>query len=245
MKTEILYGYHPVLEAVRSGRRKILEVCISDEKRIRRLALIEDLASTANIPVRRTSPSRIRSMSKTASHQGVCAKVGPYPLISISEILRNPQGAAPFLMLLDNIVDPHNLGALIRTAFCVGSDGVVIPKDRSAPPTSTVSKSSAGALEHILLSRVTNMTATIKTLKQQDFWVVGLDRESDENIYQSDLTGPMALVVGGEARGIRPLVKKQCDKLISIPQNPDVNSLNASVAGAVAMYEAYRQRHGY
>jgi 23S rRNA (guanosine2251-2'-O)-methyltransferase len=184
-------------------------------------------------------------MAKTASHQGICAKTGPYPLMSISEMLVKTKNSDPLLILLDNIVDPHNLGALIRTAFCVGADGVVIPKDRSAPPTPAVSKSSAGALEHVLLARVTNMTATIKTLKQQGVWVIGLDKYAEVNIYQSDLTGPMALVVGGEEHGIRPLVRKHCDGLISIPQSPDVDSLNASVAGAVAMYEAFRQRQGY
>ena len=245
MKTEILYGYHPVLEAIRSGRRKVLEVYVSNEKRIRRLETIENLASSTNVPVKLKPVSRIHSMAKTASHQGICAKVGPYPLMSTSEMLVKTKGSDPFLILLDNIVDPHNLGALVRTAFCVGADGVVIPKDRSAPPTPTVSKSSAGALEHVLLARVTNMTATIKTLKQQGVWVIGLDKYSEANIYQSDLTGPMALVVGGEEHGIRPLVRKQCDGLISIPQSPYVDSLNASVAGAVAMYESFRQRHGY
>jgi 23S rRNA (guanosine2251-2'-O)-methyltransferase len=245
MKTEILYGVHPVLEAIRCGRRTVLEVYVANEKRSRRLETIENLALSANVPVKRKPLSWIQATVKTVSHQGICAKTGPYPSVGLAEMLTKTDDRDPFLMLLDNIEDPHNLGALIRTAFCVGADGVVIPKDRSAPPTPAVSKSSAGALEHVLLARVTNMTASIKTLKQQGMWVVGLDKYSEVNIYQSDLTGPMALVVGGEEHGIRPLVRKQCDGLISIPQSPDVDSLNASVAGAVAMYEAFRQRHGY
>jgi 23S rRNA (guanosine2251-2'-O)-methyltransferase len=242
MKTEILYGYHPVLEAIRSNRRTVFEVYVSNEKRIGRLETIVNLASSSNVPVKRQPASWIQAMVKTASHQGICAKVGPYPLADLSEMLAKADDSDLFLLLLDNIVDPHNLGALIRTAFCVAADGVVIPKDRAAPPTPAVSKSSAGALEHVLLARVTNMTATIKTLKQQGVWVIGLDKDSEVNMFQSDLTGPLALVVGGEEHGIRPLVRQQCDGLISIPQSREVDSLNASAAGAVAMYEAFRQR---
>lgn len=245
MKTEILYGYHPVLEAIRSGRRTVLEIYVSNEKRIGRLETIVQLASSAAIPLRRQPVAWIQAVAKTASHQGIAAKVEPYPFSGFSEILAGTHGLDPFLLLLDNIVDPHNLGALIRTAFCVGADGVVIPKDRAAPPTPAVSKSSAGALEHILLARVTNMTAAITTLKQQGVWVIGLDRQSKTTIYQRDFTGPMALVVGGEEHGIRPLVRRQCDGWVSIPQNRGVDSLNASVAGAVAMYEAFRQRHSW
>lgn len=245
MKTEILYGHHPVLEALRAKRRSVMEVCVSDAKRLGRSKEVEDLAESAGVPVKRVPMARIQALADTAQHQGICARVGPYPLADIADMLPGQEGAAPFLILLDNIVDPHNLGALIRTAFCVGAHGVVVPKDRSAPPSPAVSKSSAGVMEHVLLARITNMTATIKILQQQGLWVMGLDKPSGENIYRSDLTGPLALVVGSEERGIRPLVRRQCDRLISIPQSHDVDSLNASVAGAVAMYEAFRQRQGY
>jgi 23S rRNA (guanosine2251-2'-O)-methyltransferase len=148
----------------------------------------------------------------------------------------------PFLLLLDNIMDPHNLGALIRTALCVGIDGVIIPKDRSAQPSPTVSKASAGALEHISLSRVTNMVDTIKMLKKNGLWIAGMDKMSTESIFTCDLKGFNAIVIGGEGKGVRPLVKKHCDILLSIPQIGPLDSLNASVAGAVAMYEIFRQR---
>ena len=155
---------------------------------------------------------------------------------------RQAQGSNPFLLLLDHIVDPHNLGALLRTAFCAGLDGVVITKDRSAKPTPAVSKASAGTMEHISLSRVTNMVSTIKTLQAAGLWVVGLDKHTGQSIYTSELTGPIALVIGSEEKGIRPLVKKNCDLMVAIPQVGNVDSLNASVAGGVVMYETYRQR---
>jgi len=139
-------------------------------------------------------------------------------------------------------VDPHNLGALLRTALCATLSGVIIPKDRSAEPSATVSKSSAGALEHIRLATVVNMVNTIKELKKNNIWIIGLDKDGDQSIYENDFTGNIALIVGGEESGIRPLVKKNCDFLSVIPQNGPVSSLNASVAGAIAIYEAYRQR---
>ncbi len=151
-------------------------------------------------------------------------------------------GKKQLLLLLDNVLDPQNLGAIIRTALSVGIDGIIIPKDRSAMPTPAVSKTSAGAIEHVCLIRVTNMVDTIKVLKQQGVWVVGLDKGADKTVYSSDLTGSVAIVIGGEEKGIRPLVKKNCDFLVSIPQIGQVNSLNASVAAAIAMYEAFRQR---
>jgi len=146
------------------------------------------------------------------------------------------------LLLLDNIVDPHNLGALIRTSLCVGIDGVIITKDRSALPTPAVSRSSAGALEHISLTLATNMVSTINLLKKKGIWIVGMDKAAKTPIFSFDFSGSIAIVIGGEEKGIRPLVKKHCDFATSIPQEGPVTSLNASVAGAVVMYEAFRQR---
>jgi 23S rRNA (guanosine2251-2'-O)-methyltransferase len=144
--------------------------------------------------------------------------------------------------MLDNIVDPQNLGALIRTALCVGIDGVVMPRDNCAPPTASVSSASAGALEHIDLCRVTNLVQTIKLCKSHGLWIFGMERGAEQSIFGGDLTGPIALVLGGEQKGIRPLVRKHCDMLFSIPQRGPIESLNVSAAGAVAMYEALRQR---
>ena len=147
--------------------------------------------------------------------------------------------------MLDNIQDPRNLGAIIRTALCVGIQGVIVPKDRSAPPTPAVSKASAGALEHIRLARVTNLVQTIKHCKTSGLWIMGLHKDAAQSIYAADMSGSIVLVIGGEQKGIRRLVKKNCDFLVSIPQQGEFNSLNASVAAAVAMYEAFRQRKRY
>jgi 23S rRNA (guanosine2251-2'-O)-methyltransferase len=172
------------------------------------------------------------------------ARVTAYPLTDTADLLGKVASGErlPFFLLLDQIVDPHNLGAIIRTALCAGIDGVIIPKDRSAFPTPAVSRISAGALEHVRVAQVNNLARFIKTLKDQHVWIVGLDQNAGHSIYAADLTGATGLVVGGEEKGIRPLVKKKCDLLISIPQSGPLGSLNASVAGAIAIYELYRQR---
>ena len=244
VKTEILYGIHPVFEALRARRRVVFEMYVAKGKIPNRFDKLVQLAESIDIPIKQVKPQELKLITGTDQHQGIGAKTGPYPFAKISDIkgISGLDSKKYFLLLLDSIVDPHNLGALVRTAVCVGVDGVVIPKDRSASPTPAVSKASAGALEHVRLVRVTNMTNTIKNLKKQDVWIVGLDKTSDETIFSKNLTGSIAIVIGGEEKGIRPLVKKHCDFLMSIPQAGLVNSLNASVAGAVGMYEAFRQR---
>ncbi len=245
MKKEILYGIHPVFEALKAGRRDFFEVYIAKDKTSKRIDKLVAIAESMKIPVERVEPLTLKSMTGTDLHQGLGARTGPFPISEISDIFDGVRSndANHLLLLLDNIMDPHNLGALIRTALCVGVDGIIIPRDRSVPPTPAVSKSSAGALEHIRLARVTNMVNTIKDLKEKGLWIAGMEKTSDKSIFFSDLTGPVAIVIGGEEKGMRPLVKKHCDFLMSIPQTGQVNSLNASVAGAVVMYEAFRQRH--
>ncbi len=244
MNTEILYGIHPVFEALKAGRRDIFSIYIAKENISKRLEKVLALGESLKIPIERPTSLHLKNLSGTAHHQGVGAKVGPYPLVNCSELLDGIRDAKsnPCILLLDNIMDPRNLGALIRTALCINTNAVIIPKDRSARPTPIVSKASAGALEHIRLVRVTNMINTIKALKKSGLWVAGMDKTSDKSIFYSDLTVPVAIVVGGEESGIRPLVKKHCDFLMSIPQAGPVDSLNASVAGAVVMYEVFRQR---
>ncbi len=242
-KTEVLYGIHPVLEALKAGRREIYEIFTVKDKLSKRVIPVIKLAEKYDIPVSNVKPSLLRSMAGSDMHQGIGARVDGYPVVEFSEILKIQavDQSCP-LLLLDTIEDPHNLGALIRTALCAGITGIIIPKDRSASPTPAVSKASAGALEHVQLSRVTNLVNTIKALKEEGLWIAGLDSQGDSSLYDCDLAASVAIVVGGEGKGIRPLVKKQCDILIAIPQTGPVNSLNASVAGAVVMYEAYRQR---
>jgi 23S rRNA (guanosine2251-2'-O)-methyltransferase len=244
VKTEILYGVHPVYEALAANRRHVFEICINREKKSGRFAQLLSLADSRGISLKTIGPDDFRTLAGTARHQGVVARVSPYPLSSVADIMQTVQdrNRTPFLLMLDNILDPRNLGAIIRTALCAGIDGVIMPKDRSATPTPSVSRASAGALEHINLARVTNLVNTIKHLKSLGLWIIGLQKDAGESIYAGDHTGPIAVVVGGEQKGIRPLIEKQCDFLVSIPQQGPVDSLNASVAAGVAMYELFRQR---
>ena len=244
MKTEIIYGIHPVLETLRAARRRIDEIYLAKGTTSKRLEKIEDLALSKSIAIKRIDTSRLRRKTQTEHHQGAAARVSAFPLTPLNAIIaqHDPQTPNPFLILLDNIVDPHNLGAVIRSALAVGVDGIIIPKDRAAGPTPAVSKASAGMLEHARLTRVTNIAATVKRLKENGLWLFGLDQAAGQSLYSADLSGAIALVIGGEEKGIRPLIKKSCDGLLSIPQSGQVDSLNASVAAAVAMYEVYRQR---
>ena len=241
--TEFLYGIHPVTEVFRAGRRKIYRVFKTPKARSRRIMDLLMYAKQAGVPVKTGTLTELAALAQTDQHQGVCAEVGLYPVVSL-EVFCDEVGAVPTarrLLLLDHIVDPQNLGALIRTACCAAVDGIIITKDRTAALTPTVSKASAGALEHIRLARVTNMTNTIKRLQKNGFWVFGLSGDGRQSIYTSDFSGPVALVIGSEAKGLRPLVKKSCDQLMRIPQADTIDSLNASVAGGIAIYEIYRQ----
>ena len=240
--TEFLYGIHPVQEAVRAGRRKIVRVYTLQASRSRRIASLLIRVKQAGVSIKAIPSADIETLAQTDRHQGVCAEVEPYPLVNLETLYSTlPEGRKGRLLLLDSIVDPQNLGALIRTACCAGVDGIVITKDRAAAPTPTVSKASAGALEHVRMARITNMTNTIKQLQKHGYWVFGLSGEGQQSIYAGDFSGPVALVIGSEAKGLRPLVKRSCDQLLFIPQADTIDSLNASVAGGIAIYEIYRQ----
>jgi 23S rRNA (guanosine2251-2'-O)-methyltransferase len=247
VKTELLYGIHPVLEALVAGRRRVHKVYLDKKRRSERLAKIRSIAETRGIDKINIESGNLKTLTDTIGHQGAAAVVSPYPLVTVQDILHTDQGqdAKYFVLMLDNIQDPQNLGAIIRTALCVGIHGVVVPKDRSASPTPAVSRASAGALEHIRLVRVTNLVQTIKHCKSRGLWVMGLQQNAAQSIYAADLSGSIAIVLGGERKGIRRLVAKNCDFMISIPQLGTLNSLNVSAAAAVAMYEAFRQRNKY
>ena len=244
MKTEILYGIHPVSEALSAGRRRIFEIYRVKDKKAGRLGPIVSMAESRGISLQSIRSEEIEGMAGPVVHQGVAARVSPYPLTALTDILHpaREQKTNFFLLMLDSIVDPQNLGALIRTALCAGVDGVVLPRDNCAAPTPAVSRASAGALEHIRLGRVTNLVQTIKLCKDNGLWIMGLEKEAEHSIFSGDYTGSIAFVLGSEQKGIRPLVRKNCDFLFSVPQHGPVDSLNASAAGAVAMYEALRQR---
>ncbi len=241
---EYLYGVHPVREALLARRRNFKEIWLQIGEPDRRRMQIAEMAQNQGVAVHSVAAAKLKSTLGPVIHQGVAAIVGPLPTTPLSQVLprKSPSPAHGVWLLLDSIVDPHNLGAIVRTALCAGVKAVVIPKDRSAPPSPAVSKASAGALEHMTLVSVTNLANTIKDLKSHGLWVAGLDADADTPLFQHDLTGQLALVIGGEEKGIRPRVKQQCDFLIAIPQQGKVSSLNASVAAAVVMFEALRQQ---
>jgi 23S rRNA (guanosine2251-2'-O)-methyltransferase len=243
VKQEILCGVHAVTAAINASRREIAEILLAEEKTNPRAAAVESLAEQAGLSVSRIGVKRLAAVAGTRSHQGVAAVVSPLPLVALEEIASLSRDEAGVLLLLDAIEDPRNMGALVRTALCCGVRGVVIPKDRCARPVPTVSRASAGALEYMPLAIVANMANAVRRLKGEGYWVGGLDIDAGADLYRQDLTGRLAVLVGGENRGLRPLLKKQCDFLLRIPQQGPVTSLNASVAGALVLYEALRQRH--
>jgi 23S rRNA (guanosine2251-2'-O)-methyltransferase len=245
MKDDILYGIHPVTEALKAGRRRTRAILTAmpsgSSSRIRGIL---QMAEDRKIPVQTVPESRLTALAGAENHQGVAAQVSPFPFSSLEEILspRVKTGSHPFVLMLDSLTDPQNLGAIFRTALCAGVDGVVLPKDRSGLPTPLVSRISAGAMEHVRIARVVNLVSAIRDLKQAGIWVAGLDRDAGLTIYQADWSVPIAVVIGAEGKGIRDLVRLRCDFLVSIPHAVSFDSLNASVAGAVVMYEILRQR---
>ena len=243
-QTEVLFGVHPVREALFAGRRRFESILIGRDSGSGPLLDICRAAESGHIPIENAPRSYLDKIAGQTLHQGVLAMVSPFPAVDMETFHGRclGKGAAPFFLILDTIVDTQNLGALIRTALCAGVTGMILPKDRSVKPSPAVSKASSGAMEHAVIGIATNISVAIDELKSAGVWVSGLDAQAETSVYDSDLTGPLALVVGGEEKGIRPLVRKQCDFLVSIPQKGPIDSLNASVAGAVVMYEAVRQR---
>ncbi len=241
---EVLYGIHPVTEALAAGRRRVFQVFIAPGKKAAWEAFLRLQAAKREVPLTETSLPEVNRMAKSRFTQGVAALVSPYPVLEAARFLGKEDfdGDPTFLLVADGVTDTGNLGALIRTGLCAGITAIVVPKDRCAPPTPAVSRASAGALEHVRMVRVPNLVSVLKRLKEKGVWVYGLDAAAQTSLFAVDLSGPVALVVGGEEKGIRPLVKRHCDALISIPQKGKLNSLNVSVAGGIALYAVFRQR---
>lgn len=244
MKDDVLYGINPVREALR-GNRRAFELFIQNAGTDQRIARLAALAEERQIPVRRRERADLERLAGNPHHQGIVLRVAPFEYLDLETYLsgKKDSGETIFLLALDGIQDPQNLGALIRSAACAGLQAVVLPKDRACGVTPVVEKASAGAVETVPVIQVTNLVQTIELLKQSGCWVFGLDGTADKDIYNPDYSGNLVLVVGGEGEGIRPLVRKHCDLLLSIPQYGGVSSLNASVAGGIVMFEAARQRH--
>ncbi|OQY02453.1 MAG: 23S rRNA (guanosine(2251)-2'-O)-methyltransferase RlmB [Desulfobacteraceae bacterium 4572_130] len=244
-RQEILLGLHSVYEALKAGKRQIFKIFISRDFNQPNIKKIINFAIKKKIPFEFIKSDFLDVMTKNSKHQGIAAKVGHYPLVKIDIVFKEIKNnsARDFILIIECLEDPHNLGALIRTALCVGIDFIMIPKNRAVYPSPSVSRASAGALEHANISLTTNTVSVIQRLKNQGFWIAGLDAQARTSIFKTNLPQKLVLIVGGEHKGIRPLVKKQCDFLISLPQKTGVSSLNASVAGGAAMYEVFRQKN--
>ena len=243
LKNDIIEGRNAVQEALRAGRA-IDKVYIARGETDRALGHIAGMARDRGITVSDCDRRKLDAMSVTKAHQGVIAVCAVREYASLEDILKVAQerGEAPFVIVCDEISDPHNLGAIIRSAECVGAHGVVIPKHRSAGLTAVVGKTSAGAAEHMAVARVANIASALDELKKQGLWVYGAAAEGSSEMWRTDLTGPIALVIGSEGEGLGRLVRERCDFLVSIPMRGRVSSLNASTAAAVLMYEILRQR---
>lgn len=238
----LIIGRNPVIEALKAGR-PINTVYISGEGGS--LGLINRMAAERGIPVKRAADGKLSDMAGGASHQGVIASGACAEYVSVEDILAvsEKKGTKPFIIICDEIEDPHNLGALIRTAEAAGADGVIIPKRRSAALTSAVYKTSAGAASWLPVARTPNIPAAIDLLRKNGVWIYGTDAEGTDYA-SADLRGSVGLVIGSEGFGLGRLVKEKCDFLLSLPMNGKINSLNASVAAGIFMYEAVRQRRG-
>jgi 23S rRNA (guanosine2251-2'-O)-methyltransferase len=240
---EVLFGLHPVEEVIRSGSRQLDHVSVARERRDDRLERLIELCRTAGIRVSLEPRDQLTRLARTDAHQGVLAVVRQRRFLGIEDLLTPVEaGQHRFFLALDGVEDPHNLGALLRTAEGAGVDGVILPERRSAPVTATVAKTSAGASEHVRIARVTNLVRALEQMKQKHVWVLGLDERGTPDYTEYDFKSDCVLVLGREGAGLHDLVKRTCDHLLRIPMAGQVSSLNVSVAGAVVMYEAMRQR---
>lgn len=239
---QTIEGRNAVIEAYRSGK-PIDKIYIQDGCQDGPIMTIKREAKKHDTLLKYVTKERLDQMSATGHHQGVIAVAGAYEYVEVEEILAAAQarGEPPFLFLLDNIEDPHNLGAIIRTANLAGAHGVIIPKNRAVGLTATVARTSAGALNYTPVARVTNLAKTIEELKKVGIWFVCADMAGTQ-MYDLDLKGPIGLVIGSEGEGVGRLIREKCDMIAAIPMKGDIDSLNASVAAGVLAYEIVRQR---
>jgi 23S rRNA (guanosine2251-2'-O)-methyltransferase len=237
-------GRHAVRELLLAGRRRVREVYLAaDLDPAPILEEIIDLADEAKVPIREVSRGKFEALAKTDAPQGVLALAAPLPNYDLDEIARGHDGVAPFLIVLDGVTDPGNLGALLRTAECAGVTGVVLPRHRAARITATATKAAAGAVEHLPITSVSGIPAALTQLRDRGVWCVGLDVAGSATVYDLALAvGPTALVLGAEGKGLSRLVKERCDLLATIPIHGALGSLNVAAAAAVACFEVVRRR---
>jgi len=243
MKDEYLFGRNSVIEALNSGR-EINKIFIAKGQRQGPLQRLISLARSKGLVVQEVEPAKLNSMAGGQRHQGVVATVAPVTYVEVEDILAlaRQKSEPPFLVLLDELEDPHNVGAILRTSEAAGVHGVLLPKRRSCPITAAVAKTSAGAVEYVPIARIGNIVQTLNWLKKEGLWVVGADMEGTQNYFDADLTGPIVIVVGSEGQGLGRLIKECCDFLVRIPMLGKITSLNASVACSLLLYEVVRQR---
>jgi 23S rRNA (guanosine2251-2'-O)-methyltransferase len=240
---EVLYGLHPVEEALKAGRRRFDHVLVARERHDQRLESLLALCRASGVRVRQESREQLTQLAQTPAHQGVVALVRSQDFLSIEDLFAPVTPGSPRLLLaLDGVEDPQNLGALLRVADGAGVDGVLLTERRSAPLSPVAVKASAGAAEHLRIARVVNLVRALEELKKQNIWVIGLDERGTSDYDQFDLTGNCVLVLGREGAGLHDLIRRTCDHLLRIPMAGGVSSLNVSAAGAVVLYEAFRQR---
>lgn len=243
VREDLIIGRNAVMEALKSDKT-IEALYVTKGQREGSINAILSLAKENRVVIKEVDKKKLDSMSNGEVHQGAIAVITPYKYFEVKDILdaAKEKGESPFIVILDELEDPHNLGSIIRTAETCGVHGIIIPKRRNVGITPTVYKSSVGAVEHVKIAKVTNINATIDELKEEGIWVYGADIEGREYSYEVDFSGPCALIIGSEGRGISKLTLKKCDKLVKIPMIGKINSLNASVAGGIMMYEVLKGR---
>ena len=244
-KAEHVFGLHAVSGVLQRNPERISLLMVLATRSDGRIEEVLQLADAANVPVRRVGRRELDEQVPGVSHQGVVALMGSVPNPGEGDLPRllEQLGRAPFLLILDGVQDPHNLGACLRSADAAGVDAVILPKDRSAPLNATVRKVACGAAETVPVIRVTNLARTLRALRDAGVWLYGAAGEATQTLYETDLSGPLALLLGGEGKGLRRLTRDHCDSLMSIPMAGSVSSLNVSVATGICLFEACRQRN--
>ncbi|MDY6011455.1 23S rRNA (guanosine(2251)-2'-O)-methyltransferase RlmB [Clostridium sp.] len=243
VREDLIIGRNAAMEALKSNKT-IEALYVTNGPKEGSINAIINLAKDKKIVIKEVDKKKLDLMAAGNVHQGVIARITPYEYFEVKDILEDAKqkNEAPFIIILDELEDPHNLGSIVRTAETCGVHGIIIPKRRNVGVTPTVYKSSAGAIEHVKIAKVTNINNTIDELKEEGVWVYGADIEGKEYSYEVDFSGPCALIIGSEGRGISKLTLKKCDKLVKIPMVGKINSLNASVAGGIMMYEVLKGR---
>ncbi|MBM7580749.1 23S rRNA (guanosine(2251)-2'-O)-methyltransferase RlmB [Jeotgalibacillus terrae] len=243
MSEEFIGGKNPVLEALRAGR-EINKIWIGEGSQKGQMQQVIQLAKEANVLVQFVPKKKIDQLLD-GQHQGVVASIAAYEYAELDDVfaLAEKKGEDPFIMILDELEDPHNLGSIMRTADAVGVHGIIIPKRRAVGLTATVAKASTGAIEHVPVVRVTNLSRTLDELKDKGLWIAGTDAKGSEDYRRFDGTMPVGLIIGSEGKGMSRILRDKCDFLIHLPMSGHVTSLNASVAASILMYEIYRRRH--